>query len=472
MDTALIWFRQDLRLSDNPAFLTACQRHQRVIPLYIYQNHSVLGEAQKWWLHHSLQKLAHSLKKRGLFLILRQGNPLDVIHSIHQQHPLSSVYWNRCYEPSSILRDTEIKADLAAHGLQVISFNSHLLNEPWTIFNKEGDYFKVFTPFWKQCLTKIHPFPSYPTSKSEPRGISLATDALDDWQLLPQKPNWAYRFPHYWQPGEEGAKRRLQDFIEQKLKNYKTQRDIPASNGSSRLSPHLHFGEISPYALWQAIEIAHLSGDCDTASTEHFLSELGWREFSYYLLYHQPSLPHANFKPAFDTFPWQHDPCLLKRWQQGQTGYPIVDAGMRELWATGYMHNRVRMIVASFLVKDLLLDWRLGAEWFLNTLLDADLANNSASWQWVAGSGADAAPYFRIFNPVRQSQLFDPDGSYIRQWVPELASLAKPFIHEPWLNKASLLINYPPPIVEHHEARKKALEKYNSIKNTSWSSKK
>ena len=297
-----------------------------------------------------------------------------------------------------------------------------------------------------------------------PQGIQIQSDELAEWQLLP-KLSWAERFPDYWTPGEEGALIKLSDFIQGPLKGYKRNRDFPARQATSLLSPHLHFGEISPWTIVRAIEQVQLDPTFDLASVDHFLSEMGWREFSTYLLYHFPKLPSDNFKSTFDRFPWQNDETLLAYWQKGMTGYPLIDAGMRELWATGYMHNRVRMIVASFLTKGLLIDWRLGAAWFLDTLVDADLANNSAGWQWVAGCGADAAPYFRIFNPILQSQKFDPDGAYIRQWVPELAKLYGPSIHSPWEhNDSSLaLVDYPKPIIYHPEARRKALDYYHAM---------
>lgn len=468
MSTAIIWFRQDLRLNDNPAFFEASANYQNVIPLYILDGkNSALGEAQAWWLHHSLSALKASLKKQwGLNLVLRKGNPLDIIIELVNKHAINSVYWNRCYEPLSIERDKTIKATLQEQGINAVSFNANLLNEPWTIRNKQGDFFKVFTPYWKNCQQHLMVGPASVLTH-RPAPVEIATDEIDEWALLPRL-NWAAQFSEHWEPGELGAQHRLDEFISHHLHGYKVNRDIPNKQATSRLSAHLHYGEISPLAIVRAINAAKLDPACDLASAEHFLSELGWREFSYYLLYHMPSLPHKNFKSAFDAFPWHNDEALLKCWQKGMTGYPIIDAGMRELWQTGYMHNRVRMIVASFLTKGLFIDWRLGADWFLDTLVDADLANNSASWQWVAGCGADAAPYFRIFNPVLQSQKFDPTGAYIRRFVPELAGVDNKAIHVPWefVNAASVYskTNYPKPIVNHSEARAKALAYYNQIK--------
>lgn len=468
MSTALIWFRQDLRLADNPSLFEACSNHKQVIPIYILdEKNSALGEAQKWWLHHSLQALSNSLTTQlGLKLILRKGTPLEIILDLVKAVGIDAIYWNRCYEPNSIERDKKIKITFKNSGIDVFSFNGSLLNEPWTISNKKGDFFKVFTAYWKTCRQALISQPEQLITNN-PASVEVMSDELHDWRLLPHI-EWASRFSDFWSPGEAGALQQLNKFITHYLYHYKTNRDIPEKNATSHLSPHLHFGEISPWAVLRAVEYAKLAPHSDLAGAEHFLSELGWREFSYYLLYHVPSLPYKNFKSEFDAFPWHNDESLLQRWQKGMTGYPIVDAGMRELWATGYMHNRVRMIVASFLTKGLFIDWRLGADWFLDTLVDADLANNSASWQWVAGCGADAAPYFRIFNPVLQSQKFDPNGVYIRRWIPELFSLNNDIIHAPWesTNAASIYskINYPKPIINHSEARSQALDYYSQLK--------
>jgi len=459
MTKAIVWFRQDLRLRDNPAFFEACSNHDLVIPLYILDKNSTLGEAQSWWLHHSLKALNNSLKNRGLSLVLRQGNPLEILLELIKTLSIDSVYWNRCYEPLTIARDKKIKTTLLEQGIEVESFNGSLLNEPWTIKNKSGDFFKVFTPYWNACKQALSSQPEKQLAH-RPAGVETDSDDLLEWKLLPTL-NWASQFPDYWTPGEEGAQEKLNQFIDQHLNNYKNNRDFPAENATSHLSPHLHFGEISPWTILRAIEHLKLNPSYNLPSIERFLSELGWREFSVYLLYHFPKLPFENFKKEFDAFPWQNDKQLLLSWQKGLTGYPLIDAGMRELWTTGYMHNRVRMVVASFLTKGLLIDWRLGADWFLDTLVDADLANNSASWQWVAGCGADAAPYFRIFNPILQSLKFDPDGLYIRQWVPELAHVKGQQIHTPW---EVPLVNYPSPIINHNEARTRALDYYKQLK--------
>lgn len=467
--SAIVWFRQDLRLNDNPALFEACNKYARVIPIYVMDKNSILGEAQAWWLHYSLLSLKRDLKiKLNLNLIFRKGDTLDIFIELISEFNINAVYWNRCYEPFRIEQDKNIKSYLKNQGLDVLSFKANLLHEPWTIVNKNSEFYKVFTPYWNVCKQNLISIPSQLLipNFSCIETNQIKSDKLDDWNLLP-KLNWASRFSELWAPGETSAQQKLEKFISNNLNGYKNNRDIPEISATSHLSPHLHFGEISPWSIVRAIEIAKLSPSCDFASAERFLSELGWREFSYYLLFHFPELPHKNFKSQFDSFPWHNDDSLLICWQKGMTGYPIVDAGMRELWATGYMHNRVRMIVASFLTKGLFIDWRRGADWFCNTLLDADLANNSASWQWVAGCGADAAPYFRIFNPILQSQKFDPNGEYIRRWVPELSSLDNKYIHAPWESPNASVIyiktRYPKPIINHSEARVKALNYYKNL---------
>ncbi len=467
MSNAIVWFRQDLRLDDNPAFADACLHHEFVIPVYILDEVTSPEGAQRWWLHHSLTSLDKSLKKIGLSLCLRRGDALGILEQLVRDHQIEAIYWNRCYEPTAIKRDTTIKKVFQTCGVQVLSTNGSLLHEPWEVSNATGHFFKVFTPYWRACLKQIS-VPEQRKISRSPQSIEVNSEALASWTLLPTHPNWASAFEQHWQPGEEGAQMKLTDFINLNLKGYNTSRDVPVKNSTSKLSPHLHFGEISPWQIWRAIEMVKLDKDYDLNSVERFLSELGWREFSYHLLYHFPSLPNANFKSNFDAFPWKDDPLSLARWQEGKTGYPIVDAGMRELWHTGYMHNRVRMIVASFLTKDLLIDWRCGASWFLDTLVDADLANNSASWQWVAGCGVDAAPYFRVFNPILQGEKFDPQGDYIKKWLPELKHVPTQWVHKPWMapqDKIGLSLGkeYPQPIVDHLEARKKALLYYKML---------
>lgn len=458
---AIVWLRQDLRCYDNPALSAACNNHPLVLPLYILDEKvNLLGGAQKWWLHHSLLSLQHTLKTHELNLCLRKGDALPHLLQLIEQFDIDTVYWNRGYDPLVVQQDNKVQAALKKRGILVVTSNGSLLNEPAAIKNKTGSYFKVFTPYWRHCLQQgIFATPSLISGKP----ISPNTgDTLAKWDLLPKHPNWAAEFENYWQPGEAGALKNLDYFIHASLHDYKELRNVPSRQATSKLSPHLHFGEISPGQIWRALQQAKYDKKADLPSIECFLSELGWREFSYYLLYHFPKLPTANFKVKFDSFPWVNDNLRLKKWQQGMTGYPIVDAGMRELWRTGYMHNRVRMIVASFLTKNLLIDWRKGAAWFLDTLLDADIANNSAGWQWVAGSGADAAPYYRIFNPVLQGEKFDPHGDYVRKWVPELSSVSDKWIHKPWCSTMTMPLekSYPKPIVDYNESRKIALSLY------------
>lgn len=470
MSIALFWFRQDLRCSDNPALALACKNHDQLIPLYIKEPKPALpmGEAQQWWLHHSLSSLKNDLKAVHLDLYLREADPLILLKDLIAQHQIDAVYWNRCYEPMHITRDQQIKAQLKALGVKVISCNGSLLQEPWDISNQNGSYFKVFTPYWRQAIRQMQER-SLIHIADWPAKHDIPSATLEEWNLLPFAPNWAKEFAQDWQPGEAGATLKLNHFIAEQLNGYKEKRNEPGVPGTSRLSPHLHFGEISPQQIWGAIQLAMQDPDCNLLSAQTYAAELGWREFSYHLLYHYPQLMDSNFKPQFDRFPWQNNEAALQRWQKGLTGYPIVDAGMRELWRTGYMHNRVRMIVASFLTKDLMIDWRKGAAWFWDTLLDADLASNSASWQWVAGSGADAAPYYRIFNPVLQGEKFDPDGIYVKRWVPELFSVATQWIHKPWLAPKGTLsltlgVDYPFPIVDHAIARQEALLNYSRLK--------
>jgi deoxyribodipyrimidine photo-lyase len=471
MSTAIVWFRQDLRCQQNPALQLACAHHDKIIPIYIQENDSKLsmGSAQKWWLHQSLFALQQSLREINLDLFILTGSPLALFKHLISRHDISAIYWNRLYEPVFSARDTIIKSALRGLGISVTSCNASLLHEPWEVTNQQGSYFKVFTPYWRQCLKQmksIQLFDELPRAK----GLqAIESVSIDELNLLPKYPNWASDFPKYWQPGEIGALDRLQGFLDDHLSDYKIARDKPALAGTSRLSPHLHFGEISPHQIWVAVQQAMQDPRCNLQSAHTFLAELGWREFSYHLLYHYPRLPEDNFKPQFNSFPWSTDEKSLALWQKGMTGYPIVDAGMRELWRTGYMHNRVRMVVASFLTKHLLIDWRKGAAWFWDTLLDADLANNSASWQWVAGSGADAAPYYRIFNPVLQGEKFDPEGTYIRRWVPELSKVSNAWIHKPWAAPQGQLPvvlgkDYPEPIVDHQLARQLALDCYQKIK--------
>jgi len=470
--TTLVWFRQDLRCADNPA-LAAVAGLGPIVPVYILDETPPpagrpLGGASRWWLHHSLAALENSL---GGLVILR-GDPRSLVCELARACGATRVVWNRVYEPYAIARDRAVKAALTQAGFAVRSFNGALLHEPWEIATAAGGPFKVFTPFWRACLGRpvARPQPPPDVRLAALQGLGEGLAALD---LLPRRPNWAAGFPAHWTPGERGALERLEAFIAGGLAGYAELRNRPDLANVSRLSPHLHFGEVSPRTIWWQVRAALETGDrTHTRDVEKFLSELGWREFSHHLLFHFPTLAERNWRPAFDCYPWLEPGAELAAWQRGRTGYPLVDAGMRELWATGYMHNRVRMVVASFLVKHLRIHWRHGEAWFWDTLVDADLANNAAGWQWVAGSGADAAPYFRIFNPVEQGRKFDPDGVYVRRWCPELARLPTEHVHAPFAAPARVLADagvelgrtYPKPIVDHRTARAAALAGYEAIR--------
>ncbi len=471
----IVWFRRDLRLSDNPALAAALNSGQPVIPLYILDETDHLrapGAASLWWLGKSLAQLAASLEHLGSRLILRRGVAATALTKLVRETGAARVHWNRLYDPGVTDRDAALKAALKADGVAAHSFNAALLSEPWTVRNKAGEPFKVFTPFWRAAqtsldLSQLHPAPDVLTAPP----VWPDSEPLEAWDLQPTKPDWTGGFS-LWTPGETGAQARLATFLDTGLARYTEGRNIPAAEAVSRLSPHLHFGEIGPRQIWAAVDATLDARPALGRQADKFKAELGWREFSHSLLFHNPQMETRNFKPAFDTFPWRDDPSAFTAWTRGQTGYPMVDAGMRELWTTGFMHNRVRMLVASFLVKHLLIDWRKGEAWFWDTLLDADRANNAASWQWVAGSGADAAPYFRIFSPMGQGEKFDADGRYVRRWVPELARLPDAVIHSPWtadpliLRAAGVTLGqtYPRPIVEHGFARERALQALKAIK--------
>lgn len=467
---SIVIFRLDLRIEDNPALSAAVERGEQVIPLYIWdpqdEGEWAPGAASRWWLHFSLQSLAEELKEIGLKLIIRRGDAKSVINKVLEETGADAIFWNRRYEPLAIKRDRQIRNHFQQQGIYVESFNGSLLYDPLIIANKMGKPFKVFTPFWKACLTLEEPSQPIPMLKKSCSTPSLSTEAVESLELLP-KIHWDAGIRRSWIPGAPEAKKILNQFIQNKIVNYVRDRDRPDQEGVSHLSPYLHFGEISPRMIWHSAKRSELS-----EGREGFLRQLGWREFAHHLLFHFPHTPDLPLREEFISFPWQEDRNLLKAWQQGKTGYPLVDAGMRELWTTGWMHNRVRMIVGSFLVKDLLISWVEGEKWFWDTLVDADLANNTLGWQWVGGCGADAAPYFRIFNPITQGEKFDPEGNYVRKWIPEIAQLSNEWIHQPWeapeneLRKAgiSLGLNYPFPIVDHAEARKLALSAFDAIR--------
>lgn len=470
----IVWFRLDLRLSDNPALAAACAEGGPILPLYVddpaAEGTWAPGAASRWWLHHSLASLDADLRRRGSQLLVARGSADTVLHTLARKTGAVAVHWNRRYEPAVIARDRRIKEDLRAAGLNAHSHNGALLCEPWEVRTKTGGPYQVFTPFWRACAERLPPPPPLPApERLEPVPPNLPSLRLEELALLPRI-DWAAGMRAAWNPGEAGAKARLADFLERHVARYAHQRDIPGEPWTSRLSPHLHFGEISPRQVWAAVQSAAEWGAAPGAagSIETYLREIGWREFGYHLLYHFPHTTDLPLRAGFAAFPWQDDADLRHAWQRGRTGYPIVDAGMRELWATGWMHNRVRMIAASFLVKDLLISWRAGAEWFWDTLVDADLASNTLGWQWTAGCGADAAPYFRVFHPVLQGEKFDPHGAYVRRWIPELRGLPDAVVHRPWSADAATLRaagvelgrDYPLPIVDHGAARARALDAF------------
>ncbi|MGB0695239.1 MAG: cryptochrome/photolyase family protein [Rhodospirillaceae bacterium] len=466
----LMWFRRDLRLADNPALCAALEAaahsNRPLLCCYLLDQSEAraLGGASLWWLHHSLTALEQDLVQRGGHLILRRGDPAQLLPTLITETGASALYLNQPIGPGAeTARDLSLYQTLSAQGIGVHRFNGTLLHRPDSLRTKSGTPFKVFTPFWKTLRATLDPGPVKPAPDKIP---SLAEDqipaseALEAWGLLPTKPDWAGGLRDSWNPGEQGAMARLHQFLDGPVQGYKEQRNRPDLEATSRLSPHLRFGEISPRQIWTAAINQPPSQDLET-----FLSEVAWREFSHHLLAQSPEMATQPIRAQFAAFPWREDPEGLSRWQRGQTGYPIVDAGMRELWSTGWMHNRVRMIVASFLVKNLLIPWQAGEAWFWDTLVDACPANNTASWQWVAGCGADAAPYFRIFNPVLQGEKFDPQGAYVRRWVPELTALPDRYIHKPWeadfltLSEAGVRLDktYPAPMVEHRATRDRAL---------------
>jgi len=470
--TSIIWFRQDLRTLDNPALFNALN-FKNVLPVYILDDVNskdyTMGAASRWWLHHSLESLNKKLDNKLSFYV---GDAIKILQSLVDKFNVDTVFWNRCYEPWRIERDTIIKKSFVEKKINVETFNSALLWEPWDILKSDGTPYKVFTPFYRKgCLMSDSPREPIPEPNLEPLIFDKKNSVkLESLKLIP-KIKWYLEMEKLWEPGEKGAILKLNEFLDNGLVGYKEGRNFPAKKNVSQLSAHMHFGEISPNKIWYDAKLKHNSSNGDK-DLDHFLSELGWREFSYNLLYHFPTLPRENLQEKFNNFPWKTDYYLLEKWQKGLTGYPIVDAGMRELWVTGYMHNRVRMIVGSFLVKNLLLHWHEGEKWFWDCLIDADLASNSSSWQWVAGSGADAAPYFRIFNPLIQGSKFDPNGDYIRKHLPELKDLPTKYLFSPWeapdeilkLSNITLGVDYPKPIVDLKQSRDEALEAFSTIR--------
>jgi len=454
---AILWLRQDLRLEDNPALCAAANHPLFAVYIWDEQDPRPPGGASRWWLNKSLRSIKQSLEERGIQLVFKRGNPLHILKALVQETNACGIYWNRCYEPYAIDRDKQIKSNLKNIGLSCESFNGSLLAEPWEIQTKKNGPYQIFTPFWRALQDLALPQPK-PIPDLQGWNIPVTSESLESWGFHPTL--WGQELEQTWQPGEKGGWEKLNQFLENGLEDYDKKRDYPSENTTSHLSPYLHWGELSPAQVWHHVLLRYGTKGLP------FLRQLGWREFSYHLLFHFPELPFKPLKSSFENFPWENNADSLKAWQLGQTGYPLVDAGMRELWHTGTMHNRIRMVVASFLVKHLLLPWQKGEEWFWDTLVDADLANNASNWQWVAGCGADAAPYFRIFNPVLQGQKFDPQGIYIKRWVSELQALEPSYIHSPWKAPTDILeragiqlgVSYPYPIVDHTFARKRALE--------------
>ena len=465
--TTLVWFRRDLRLADNPA-LTAAAARGRIVPVYVLDDDTPgawrIGGAQRWWLHQSLAALARDLGG----IVLRRGDPRQIIPELARRTRASAAVWNRCWEPWARERDGAVEAALVEQGVEVATWNAGLLAEPDEVTNAGGPY-KVFSAYWRAARKRpvARPLPRPPRlDVHAPKG---ASERLASWRLQPTGPNWAAEFPLHWRPGEAGAAAGLEAFVRSGLSGYEQLRNRPDLDHTSRLSPHLHMGEISPRQVLQRIAAATSAAEADRAK---FLAEIGWREYAWHIQHFFPAFHERHWRDAFEAFPYRRDDTRLCAWQRGRTGYPLVDAGMRQLWRMGWMHNRVRMVAASFLTKHLCIDWREGERWFWDTLVDADLANNAMGWQWVAGSGVDAAPFFRIFNPAAQGQRFDPDGDYVRRWCPELAGLPAAHIHTP--SKAPPLVlaaagvilgeTYPEPIVAHETARAEALAGFERTK--------
>jgi deoxyribodipyrimidine photo-lyase len=474
--TVILWLRRDLRLADNPALRAALADADRLLPVYIQAPEEdspwAPGAASRWWLHWSLATLDQRLRDLGSRLWIGRGNSLEVLRHLVSATGATEIHWGRLYDPATRARDGQLEQALRAAGLSVASHPGTLLFEPWEVATGSGEPYRVFTPFWRRCVARLGELaPLAPPTALPPAPDLPGSCPLDELALLPRTP-WDGGLRATWTPGEPGAGARATRFMDEQLSAYGSERDRPDLDGTSGLSPHLHFGEISPRQLLAMV--VERWGDPTAGQIEPFMREIGWREFAHHLLYHFPHTTDAPLDVRFTALPWREDPDgrMLVAWQRGHTGIPLVDAGMRQLWHTGWMHNRVRMVVASFLTKNLRLPWQAGARWFWETLVDADLASNTLGWQWTAGCGADAAPYFRIFNPVLQGERFDPTGAYVRRWCPELARLPDRLIHQPWtapaaiLRQAGLMIgqDYPPPLVDLKASRAAALAAYDVIK--------
>ncbi|MFI4861950.1 MAG: cryptochrome/photolyase family protein [Phycisphaerales bacterium JB063] len=479
MPTTIVWFRQDLRLADHPALCDAAGRGA-VVPVFLWcpeeEGDWPAGGARKWWLHQSLTALGEALDPLGSRLILREGPALDTLKQLAQETHADAVVWHRRYEPAAIARDKAVKRGLAEVGIDARSFNGHLLFEPWELATKQGKPYQVFTPFYNAMQQLPEPeTPLDAPKRLEPPGKWPKSDPLDALDLMPTI-RWYTGMANTWQPGEAGGRKQLKRFVEDPISDYLGERDTPSVQGTSRLSPYLHHGEVSVRQAYHAARkrTAGNAGASLKKNAHGYLRQLVWRDFGHHLLYHFPKTPDYPLREKYAEFPWidmRKGRHTLEAWQRGQTGYPIIDAGMRELWQTGWMHNRVRMNVASFLVKHLLVDWREGARWFWDTLVDADLANNTLGWQWAGGCGADAAPYFRIFNPMLQGEKFDKQGAYVRRWCPELKDVPDKYLHKPWeappmtLRQAGVALgeDYPEPIVDHKDARERALDALSQV---------
>lgn len=473
----LLWFRNDLRLDDHPALHAAAAAGRPIVAFFLLDDETPgpwrRGAASRWFLAGALESLAAAIVERGGRLILRRGPQAEIVPRIVRELGARSVVWSRRYEPWAVAADRSLKAALRAEGVEVASFNAALGFEPFEIVQADGSPYKVYTPFARAWAGREPP----PAPLSVPAGLrfadpeGIASEPLESWELRPARPDWAGGLRESWEPSEAGARVLLERFLEGPLWSYGRMRDFPGRAGVSRLSPHLAVGTIGPRRILAAVRARAAGEGRSEAEAWPFLRQLIWRDFAYHTLFHFPELPERALRAEFHGFPWREDAAGLRAWRRGRTGYPIVDAGMRELWRTGWMHNRVRMIVGSFLAKDLLIPWQEGERWFWDTLVDADLANNAMGWQWVAGCGIDAAPYFRIFNPILQAKKFDPDGAYVRRWVPELARLPDTFLHAPWEAPEAVLaaagvrlgVTYPPPIVAHEPARRRALEAFAAL---------
>jgi deoxyribodipyrimidine photo-lyase len=475
--TALVWFRRDLRLADNPALTAACEHAQHVVALYVHapgeEGEWAPGGASRWWLHHSLARLDDALRSRGGGLTIRRGESLETLLAVAREVGAERVYWNRLYDPALVARDTRIKAVLREAGHDCESFNAALLHEPWEVRTGQGEPYRVFTPFWRSSAARLDslPRPLPPPEQIPSPLVTPASLSLDELGLRPRL-SWDAGLHEAWTPGEDGALARLEAFADGAMAVYTDGRNRPDRADTSRLSPHLHFGEVGPRQCLAAARNAVAERPAAQASADGFIRQLGWREFAHHLLHHYPQTATAPLDLRFEAFPWESNDAWLEAWQRGRTGFPVVDAGMRELWATGWMHNRVRMIAASLLTKNLRQPWLAGARWFWDTLVDADLPNNTLGWQWTAGCGADAAPFFRIFNPMLQTERFDPERTYLRRWLPELRALPDAWIHRPWEAPAAVLAaagvelgrDYPLPVIVFRDSREAALAAYGAIK--------